>query len=49
MAQELTDAQLLACPDPLEEIFIHRGRKDLIALEAGKIIQKNRIPIYIKM
>ena len=40
MAQELTDAQLLASPDPLEERFIHRGRKDLIAPQAGKIIQR---------
>ena len=36
MAQELSDAQLLSCPEPLEEIFIHRGMRDLIALQAGK-------------
>ena len=36
MAQELSDAQLLSCPEPLEEMFIHRGRRDLIALQAGK-------------
>ena len=23
MAQELSDAQLLSCPEPLEEMFIH--------------------------
>ena len=36
MAQELSDTQLLSCPEPLEEMFIHRGRRDLIALKAGK-------------
>ena len=36
MAQELSDVQLLGCPEPLEEMFIHRGRWDLIATQAGK-------------
>ena len=36
MAQELSDAQLLSCPEPLEEMFIHRGRRDLIAPQAVK-------------
>ena len=36
MAQELSDAQLLSCPEPLEEMFIHRGRRDLIAPQGGK-------------
>ena len=36
MAQELSDTQLLSCPEPLEEMIIHRGRRDLIALQAGK-------------
>ena len=36
MAQELSDTQLLSCPEPLEEMFIHRGRGDLIAPQAGK-------------
>ena len=36
MAQELSDTQLLSCPEPLEEMFVHRGRRDLIALQAGK-------------
>ena len=36
MAQELSDTQLLSCPEPLEEMFIHRGRRDLIAPQAGK-------------
>ena len=36
MAQELSDTQLLSCPEPLEEMFIQRGRRDLIAPQAGK-------------
>ena len=36
MAQELSDTQLLSCPEPLEEMFIHRGRRDLITPQAGK-------------
>ena len=36
MAQELSDVQLLGCPEPLEKMFIHRGRRDLIATQAGK-------------
>ena len=36
MAQELSDTQLLSCPEPLEEMFIHRGRRDLIAPHTGK-------------
>ena len=36
MAQELSDAQILSCPEPLEEMFIHRGRRDLITPQAGK-------------
>ena len=36
MAQELKDTQLLSCPEPLEEMFIHRGRRDLIVPQAGK-------------
>ena len=36
MAQELSDVQLLGCPEPLEEMFIHRGWRDLIATQAGK-------------
>ena len=43
MAQELSDTQLLSCPEPLEEMFIHRGRRDLIALQAGK---KKEIPYF---
>ena len=38
MAQKPSDAQLLSCPEPLEEMFIHRGRRDLIAPQAGKNI-----------
>ena len=40
MAQDLSDAQLLACPEPLEQRFIHRGRRDLIAPQAGKLFKK---------
>ena len=36
MAQELSDVQLLGCPEPMEEMFIHRGQRDLIATQAGK-------------
>ena len=36
MAQELSDTQLLLYPEPLEEMFILRGRRDLIAPQAGK-------------
>ena len=36
MAQELSDTQLLSCLEPVEEMFIHRGRRDLIATQAGK-------------
>ena len=36
MAAELTDAELLACPEAVELGFIHRERKDQIASCAGK-------------
>ena len=36
MASNLTDEELLACPEPVEARFIHRGRRDLIATQAGK-------------
>ena len=36
MAQELTDEQLLSCPEPLEDRFIHRGRRDMIVPQAGE-------------
>ena len=36
MSQEVTDQQLLACPEPLEDRFIHRGRRDIIVPQAGK-------------
>ena len=31
-----TDEELLACPEAVEPRFIHRGRRDIIALQAGK-------------
>ena len=36
MASPPTDQELLACPEPIEARFIHRGRRDLIASQAGK-------------
>ena len=36
MAQDLSDAQLLASPEPLEPRFFHRGGRDLIAPQASK-------------
>ena len=36
MAAQPTDAELLACPEPVELRFIHRGRRDQIASCAGK-------------
>ena len=36
MAAQLTDAELLACPEAVELRFIHRGRRDQIASRAGK-------------
>ena len=31
-----TDEELLACPEAVELRFIHRGRRDMIASQAGK-------------
>ena len=36
MASSLTDEELLAWPEPVEARCIHRGRRDLIATQAGK-------------
>ena len=36
MAAQLTDAELIACPEAVELRFIHRGRGDQIASCAGK-------------
>ena len=36
MASIPTDEELLACPEPVEARFIHRGRRDLITTQAGK-------------
>ena len=30
------DEELLACPEAVELRFIHRGRRDMIASQAGK-------------
>ena len=34
--EDLTDEQLLSCPEAIEPIFIHRGRRDSINPQAGK-------------
>ena len=47
--EDLTDEQLLSCPEAIEPTFIHRGRRDSISTQAGKEKQKNRskcCPIY---
>ena len=47
--KELTDEQLLSCPEAIEPNFIHRGRRDSLSTQAGKEKQKNRSkcsPIY---
>ena len=47
--EDLTDEQLLSCPEAIEPTFIHRGRRDSISTQAGKEKQKNRSkcsPIY---
>ena len=31
-----TDEELLSCPEAVELSFIHRGRRDIIAPQAGK-------------
>ena len=36
MAAQLTDVELLACPEAVELRFIHRERRDQIASCAGK-------------
>ena len=36
MAAQPTDVELLACPEPVELRFIHRGRRDQTASCAGK-------------
>ena len=47
--EELTDEQLLSCPEAIEPNFIHRGRRDSLSTQAGKEKQKNTSkcsPIY---
>ena len=38
--EDLTDEQLLSCPEAIEPTFIHRGRRDSISTQAGKEKQK---------
>ena len=40
MSDQLTDEQLLACPEPVELRFIHRGRRGLIAKQAGEYFKE---------
>ena len=40
--EDLTDEQLLSCPEAIEPTFIHRGRRDSINTQAGKEKQKNK-------
>ena len=40
--EDLTDEQLLSCPEAIEPTFIHRGRRDSISTQAGKEKQKKR-------
>ena len=48
MSNQLTDEQLLACPEPVELRFIHRGRRDLIANQAGEYFKEQDSNKYIK-
>ena len=38
--EDLTDEQLLSCPEAIEPTFIHRGRRDSISTQACKEKQK---------
>ena len=40
--EDLTDEQLLSCPEATEPTFIHRGRRDSISTQAGKEKQKKK-------
>ena len=40
--EDLTDEQLLSCPEAIEPTFIHRGRRDSISTQAGKEKQKRK-------
>ena len=39
---EPSDQELLQCPEAVEPQFIQRGRADLIATQAGKMLQEKR-------
>ena len=47
MAAQPTDEELLACPEPVELRFIHRGKRDQIASCAVNK-SKNWVPINVK-
>ena len=40
--EDLTDEQLLSCPEAIEPTFIHRERRDSISTQAGKEKQKKK-------
>ena len=41
-----TDEELLSCPEAVELSFIHRGRRDMIAPQAGKELLGKSFSIF---
>ena len=42
-----TDEELLSCPEAVELSFIHRGRRDMIAPQAGKELLGRGFSIFL--
>ena len=42
-----TDEELLSCPEAVELSFIHRGRRDIIAPQAGKELLGRGFSIFL--
>ena len=42
-----TDEELLSCPEAMELSFIHRGRRDMIAPQAGEEPLGRRFSIFL--
>ena len=42
-----TDEELLSCPEAVELSFIHRGRRDIIAPQAGKELLGKGFSIFL--
>ena len=42
-----TDEELLSCPEAVELSFIHRGRRDMIAPQAGKELLGKGFSIFL--